>query len=209
MNPCIVLSAAHHLGIGAKDADYQPGATFRHGGKQYTEAEWSYAVVHRIEAGLRFHGYATMLLAQPLGATIRALGAMPKGSVLLALEPHLNADPDADGIGDPEADYGQVIRDERNTSAPIMGFAERFVERLGLARRAARLSPSVRHDTSPLPWFKPPRHLGFIEKHPHPAIITESGFIDNRAFVAWAFSDDGLTAIADAHVSSILRGWPK
>lgn len=206
--PAVVLSAAHHQSRGFGAEGYEPGATFKIGRKLRSEAEWSELLVAAMEWKLWHHGYATVILRQSLADTIRALRAMVPGQVLIAIEPHLNADADADRPGDPVADYGQIIRSEANNSASMQALCGRFVERLGMSRRAAGLSDRVRVDTAPLRWSSPPKRLGFIQNHKHHAVITESGFIDSPSFVEWAFTDGGIDAIADAHVSAIRHAFP-
>lgn len=196
----VVLSVAHH----PDPAGYEPGATAMLDGILRTEAAWSLAMCRRIEAILLARGYPTILLNQPLAATIAALRSMPRGTVVVAMEPHLNADPDSDGPGTSAADYGLVIRDARNTSAPMARFCERFCDRLALSRVAAGLRADVRQWTAPLQGTKT---IGFVQRHPHPAVVTEAAFIDHEPSLRWVHSPDGMDAIAAAHVSAVQAGW--
>lgn len=201
-HPAVVLSVAHH----PDPAGYEPGATAMLDGILRTEAAWSLSMCRRIEAILLALGYPTMILNQPLAATIAALRSMPAGSVVVAIEPHLNKDPDNDAPGTSAADYGLVIRDLRNTSAPMARFCERFADRLELSRVAAGLRPVVSQWTAPLQGTKT---IGFVQKHQHPAVVTEAAFMDHEPSLRWAFSADGMDAIAAAHVSAVQAGWPR
>lgn len=187
--PLVVVSVAHHPEKGG-----DPGATWIEGTREYREADWSKAVCERIvqtialQPDIRCH-----LIDAPLGATIGHLRRMR--GVALAVEPHLNK-----GGGD----YALVIKSGDTLSPLPDAFAALWREETAALRRGGGYSERNRLWSTPIPGADGRlRSLGFLDAHPHPAVITEFGFMDAPDFCKWAFLPAIVEAVAAIHVRAL------
>lgn len=197
----IVLSVAHHPHPGRPGAD--PGAVGRTpDGAAAEEAALSARITAAAAAGLRDRGLSVLVIDETLARTVSMLRDLPEGSVQLALEIHLNAG-NRPGDRDP---YGLVIA--RRDSAAARAAARALASRVAAVRAAPpwRVNPRVETWLCPLPpGLIPARRLAFVEGHPHPAVISEPGFITDPAGLAFLTSPAGVAAVADAHVLAIVE----